>query len=1579
MIVDVPNYGEVQFPDDMSMDDVSSAIQKLTAQKGGEKANEDEIKNQPQADKESYAGRETDQQIRTLKAQADLQTGMQLPPEDQGERQRDDQASRQVVAQKPEEVQPPSATKEFVPPPLPDDESDKGIKLQDVPEDFLVNTISKMEEASNKGMAGIARTLEAIGIPHGLTEYFEKASEDAPVDWKILTGVDRPEEGGAMDVATSVASMGAKLPAYALAGPVGLTAGLLEGYGANKEEYRKKLLAKGDTEQDANNKSTINAAISTAAAIPLYMVAGSAASKLASAIPLKKEIAKKAIQGGINFALNSVASMGNRAVSAALMGEDPVKAAKDLSLEGAFQDAFFAIHSTVNEFKNKANAGQVRNAVEGLPDATLAIIANKSSKYRGIARAEIVRRKRINANQALYTGAKDSNLPETAEVIKEVGAVEIPPMAAEEPKTITLEAITPPEAPAPAKAEAPARVYAATFTAPNGIVFEGTSHIDAMESAERSGAITKKDIELKKDAPSRNTDEFGFKVSLPDGRKIVVSREVAGRIARESGQAQEGEFSFGEKMHSNEVDLDILKETPLQRELNRFRNIGDGAPPEGSKDSPKFWHDLVDSVGVSLQEMQALGVKGAAERFKNATKGLYDKTKQSAIYFADMIHGRNTLRSLREIDAFYEAVDHAYSKSTSKAHIEYLISGVFPNAYSEKYHEKEIKRLERKLSIERRRLAAKEKMNASELDLGVIKDQIASIEQELSLERRAADETSKTMDILVKDNILGGLDEINSKIDELSTIAKDLENEYASGKDNSVKKQIDSIKNDINDLVKSRDEILKSHDVKKYESDVNAVKGTEIEQNINRWKEFVNPVMDELYMMANNAPTAPPTNRGRVFGARINLLDKNYESMFKGNWEDENGEPPTTIVAEYVNPNVKKDMLANAATFTGDYSTDVRSILTNSLAKRYSEGTKLKLYKKLLDTGNAVDDQSKVTWKETSKAMPVMWPEFDKETKTIKRTQKTLYVPESIYNDLDQVLNASLRPDDRSGLLNTFTAIQLASPTDAIIHTKNLTAIATSALGRESAIADIISKIPFVGTAMASREIRSIFKELEQGGSEIKKEVYEISRLAGLRPHYKDNTIMGKLQGPTHDFLKNADLAVRIILNRRFDNLVKRGLVDDTKVAKADFINQVGEYNSRVMNRWERGLRNSGVAPFVVAGRAMNRFSRNQLVSIISGDFGFKPKNLKASMEVRAIQASALAMAALVPSMINLLTTGSMWGRPGTPIGAIDFGPRFDTSDGKHRVLDFLQLLNIRRGLRQLGIQAAVEGIREGQTMENIFVNAFEDAKVVTLHPFVGPGVGMAISTATGERFDLRSGFLGSQITRDIGGSMKYVERARAALKEQNHFVYNLGMGYVIEKAMEQAGIPRPAHLNEGELLKDLGMPEGVPIVQQLYDVGVVMAGAAGGKTVVTPALKYATQKSKNIQYTPEEDVRQALRTQINRARMAGREREAEDAIDKAYESGQLTKADIKNLKFKEKHPDILVQRVTRNIQSPKEAVELWGLCSPEEQDLVENIVRKKITGSSVITPKQKNYFLKNMNRLAKPGTNLYIDPNIVD
>jgi len=685
--------------------------------------------------------------------------------------------------------------------------------------------------------------------------------------------------------------------------------------------------------------------------------------------------------------------------------------------------------------------------------------------------------------------------------------------------------------------------------------------------------------------------------------------------------------------------------------------------------------------------------------------------------------------------------------------------------------------------------------------------------------------------------------------------------------------------------------------------------------------------------------------------------------------ESMDGPPIQMMGVDYRNPDIKADRLAKKAAFNTEYSNDVEAILKNSLTSRTNEATKLDFYKALLDEGVAIfaDPNDKVT---ELKGKPVQRMEFEMPVQTgdgtkIKLENRSVWIQTELYKEVKQILDMTER-GEQNPFAQGSTMMQLVGIADMVSHLKNLHSSVANALGRDTHAADVASKLPFMSAISAGKEIFAVIKEMQMDGPKIRAEKAELARLSGLRPHYDQTGIMRLLTKHQHDFLHETDIASRIIMARRYKNLVERFGAEDTPEAKIDFVNQIGEYNRRLMARWEASLRDSGWSPFIVAGRAMNRMARR----LVLAQTGFKAKDAKTQLQARAIQASGLVMATVLPAMINLMTTGSMFGRNGTPIGAIDFGPNFDTSDNKRRIFDLFQMVGIRRGLRQLGINSLVEGMRSGLSAKEIQKNVGNDIMTTSLHPILGPGLGLAMETLTGKRLDMRVGFSDIYTSRKVGGLAQYVENFRTGLKQQNELLYSTGLGYAIEKGMEMGGIPRPMEQNESETMRDLGIPN-VPVVKQLFTAGATAAGAFGAKLSVSPALKLSSQLGSKQQYTPQQDIRYNYRKEILKAVADKDMVKARQIYQKGIEENVLTKADDKTLKGKITQPDLLIQRTSR-LKTAEDALSVFRVADAEEQDKIALIVYKKIAGSSAINKQEAKDLFEEFKKVAKKGTKVY-------
>jgi hypothetical protein len=92
--------------------------------------------------------------------------------------------------------------------------------------------------------------------------------------------------------------------------------------------------------------------------------------------------------------------------------------------------------------------------------------------------------------------------------------------------------------------------------------------------------------------------------------------------------------------------------------------------------------------------------------------------------------------------------------------------------------------------------------------------------------------------------------------------------------------------------------------------------------------------------------------------------------------------------------------------------------------------------------------------------------------------------------------------------------------------------------------------------------------------------------------------------------------------------------------------------------------------------------------------------------------------------------------------------------------------------MRSIGFDAALEGLREKQTLDQVTGTMIKDIVSTAIHPWTGPGLGFAVKAATGKSISLHD-FPGAAIVPGGGGS-QYVENVRSALEDINPFLYSM-------------------------------------------------------------------------------------------------------------------------------------------------------------------------------------------------------------
>lgn len=346
-------------------------------------------------------------------------------------------------------------------------------------------------------------------------------------------------------------------------------------------------------------------------------------------------------------------------------------------------------------------------------------------------------------------------------------------------------------------------------------------------------------------------------------------------------------------------------------------------------------------------------------------------------------------------------------------------------------------------------------------------------------------------------------------------------------------------------------------------------------------------------------------------------------------------------------------------------------------------------------------------------------PQGKGEDATQSKVRKDLYVDPRIETEVRKAMGV-----DKSGLGGSvakmlgsvLNPLQMKSLVDPTFHSANIVSAVSGSPGGASLAADLARKVPGLNLADAVTRISKSAMELSADTPEVRQRLAYLAENGMMR---KGHGVIGKL-----------DQAGRLTLDSMYSNLVERGVAPDTVAGRRKFVNQIGQYNPRLMGPVESFFKESGLSPFIVAGKTFNNLAIKRAAGFLGLDTGnVKPETLKAQVTLRTTQLVGAAMTYLIaPGVINYMAHGSAT-IPGVPIGAIYLGK---TDDGKVRYLDPAQWIGLRRGLRMTGVNAMVEGKRAGLTTGESSSRAVNDAFNAALHPWAGPVPEFGTRAATG-------------------------------------------------------------------------------------------------------------------------------------------------------------------------------------------------------------------------------------------------------
>jgi hypothetical protein len=527
-----------------------------------------------------------------------------------------------------------------------------------------------------------------------------------------------------------------------------------------------------------------------------------------------------------------------------------------------------------------------------------------------------------------------------------------------------------------------------------------------------------------------------------------------------------------------------------------------------------------------------------------------------------------------------------------------------------------------------------------------------------------------------------------------------------------------------------------------------ALADPEIQAAIARHKQIIQPVARAAHKEAGGTFAGPGLNTGAFVNLKA-IFEDGTGNLIGGGAGRGN----------LTNPLRRPSRFSKKASGTAqNYELDYRTIAQRMIEGNFEESAKRKMYARLVKDGlGQILDPSEPR-PEIGGEPAVKFQIERKGTPAgggkVRTYVKNLWVRADIAQEVRQALNVD-GPVQKSGLVqaaNLINRIQLAGPTDAVWHTANMLGSIAGSQGGKNVLIDVARALPGVNiTDAIGRVVASSIRVLRDA-PDVQKQLAEIADIGALRSEKEASRFAFNQK-----LIGMVDKAGRLVRDNLYKNLVRRGLVDDTPANRREWINQMGQYNGRLMGQFQRFFKEAGFSPFIVAGRNFNRMARRRLTL----DPGIEASSPAAAAQMRAVNFLGTAATLFaIPALFNYLLTGSPNGRDGTKTGQIDSGK--DAAGGKHIIIDPAQWTGLRRGMRISGAQAVIEGLREGKSAGKITQQALKDMVGGVIHPWTGPAVTAATVAQTGYTPAM---YKESENPKDYG------ENIKAALKQLNPLV----------------------------------------------------------------------------------------------------------------------------------------------------------------------------------------------------------------
>lgn len=344
---------------------------------------------------------------------------------------------------------------------------------------------------------------------------------------------------------------------------------------------------------------------------------------------------------------------------------------------------------------------------------------------------------------------------------------------------------------------------------------------------------------------------------------------------------------------------------------------------------------------------------------------------------------------------------------------------------------------------------------------------------------------------------------------------------------------------------------------------------------------------------------------------------------------------------------------------------------------------------------------------------------------------ENLWLREDIFNEVRQALQTEspIGKGIKYAIISTLNDVQLAGVVDMVNHNVGVFSDLASSQGKhENVILDFLSKLPGISALDTIVRLSVEVNQAIANTPEFKEHWLKLAKAGTSRTYEflpsKLHDMVGKVPivGKSalkfltfnHTIITTIDKAARVVLSKNFDRLVKRGWIKDTPSERREFTAKIGVYERRLMPRWEAFMRESGISPFIVAGKRRN-ISALQVLSggLLDAHMTAKGKLIEG--------ATTIATLAVIPFAINYYMVGNIWGRPGVSPGDIDTGRT--SKDGKPIVIQTGKLLRLQRGKNLTAVNEGFRGLNLGERMDKYSHTMLKEMAYGVASPLIGPAV----------------------------------------------------------------------------------------------------------------------------------------------------------------------------------------------------------------------------------------------------------------